>query len=394
MKLCDACGTAGAKLRCGRCHEAVYCDRACQKMAWRKGHKSKCAPKAAKPSAAGAVAAPPPPPPTAGSAATATDGGGGEECAICLDALQQPQTLPCNHRFCRGCVASMRQHGVGAAQVCPLCRGPMPDDVDRLMAEAAQLLTQCDRLKGSSGGDGVVGVLPGVAGALLPPATQGLLRRGSMLDKAAALLREAVATDPKNAQAHATLGFTLASAGDGDGAIAAYRAAIALEPSRGVAHQGLGDVLHGRGDMAGARHAFHCATIADPQDASAHHSLGVVLHTLGDLAGAETAYRAAIAADPRAAFRAYGGLGMILDGRGDAAGAEAALRAAVATSSPSPVELSRAHFNLAVHYNRGGDRAGAAASFAKVLEVDPSNADAKRYVDHYLALAAQAALDA
>ena len=380
VKLCEACGAAGAKLRCGRCHEAVYCDRACQRVAWGEGHKSKCVRKAAKPSAAGAAVAPPPP-------TAADDGGGGEECAICLDALQQPQTLPCNHRFCRGCVASMRQHGVGAAQVCPLCRGPMPDeDIDRLMAEAAQLLTQCDRLTGGLGGDGRLCSLEGISNIHME-------ERGGMLAKAASLLREVLAQDPTNAQAHGTLGFTLASAGDGDGAIAAYRAAIALEPARGVAHQGLGDVLHGRGDMDGARHAFHCATIVDPQDAKAQHSLGVALHTLGDLAGAESAYRAAIAADPRA-FRAHGGLGMILDGRGDAAGAEAALRAAVATASPSPVELSRAHFNLAVHYNRGGDRAGAAASFAKVLEVDPSNADAKRYVDHYLALAAQAALDA
>ena len=66
------------------------------------------------------------------------------ECAICLDALPQPQTLPCGHRFCRGCVASMRERGAGATQVCPLCRGPMPD-AQRLCLEAMRMLTQFER---------------------------------------------------------------------------------------------------------------------------------------------------------------------------------------------------------------------------------------------------------
>ena len=67
-----------------------------------------------------------------------------EECAICLGALQQPQTMPCSHRFCRGCMASMRRHGAAMAQVCPLCRGAMPD-AERLRSEAFRLLTQHER---------------------------------------------------------------------------------------------------------------------------------------------------------------------------------------------------------------------------------------------------------
>ena len=58
-------------------------------------------------------------------------GAGGEECAICLNVLQEPRTLPCGHRFCTGCVNGMLQHGIGAVQVCPLCRGPIPNQLSR-----------------------------------------------------------------------------------------------------------------------------------------------------------------------------------------------------------------------------------------------------------------------
>ena len=120
---CEACGAPGAKFSCGRCSEAYYCNSACQKEAWKMGHKLKCvknAANAAKAPGATALA------PTA-AAAPRSGGGNEEECAICLEALQQPQTMPCGHRFCRGCVTSMQRHGAAVAQVCPLCRGAMPD---------------------------------------------------------------------------------------------------------------------------------------------------------------------------------------------------------------------------------------------------------------------------
>ena len=136
--------------------ESWYCSLACQRKHWKAGHKHKCV-KADKAEAAHAVAAPP-----AVSAATQSGGGasaaagggaravaGGEECAICLDALQQPQTMPCGHRFCRGCVASMRRHGAAVAQVCPLCRGAMPD-AERLQMEALRLFAQYERQPGGA----------------------------------------------------------------------------------------------------------------------------------------------------------------------------------------------------------------------------------------------------
>jgi Flp pilus assembly protein TadD len=318
-----------------------------------------------------------------GGGGGASAGAGGEECAICLDALRHSQTLPCGHRFCRGCVASMREHGVGATQVCPLCRGPMPD-ATRLFLEATRMLTQYQRWQKGEW-----------AGAPQPPWVQQLLMR------AAALFREALAIDPERVEAHGNLGYALERLGDVDGAVSAHRAAIAVDPQHAKEHYNLGLMLHKRGDVAGAEDAHRAAIVADPQCARAHSSLGVilggrgdvageeaahraaiavdpqyekahynlgcVLQKRGDLAGAEAAYRAAIAADPHYAV-AHGNLGNILDRRGDRAGGENAHRAAIA-ADPQNVP---AHFNLGITLANRGDHAGAAASFAKVVQLDSS----------------------
>ena len=184
------------------------------------------------------------------------------ECAICLDTLQHPQTMPCGHRFCRGCVASMRQHGASVAQVCPLCRGAMPD-AERLHVEAVRLLTQHERWKKGK-----------PAGAPLPAALQGLM------GKAAALCREALAIDPADAQAHNMLGYALSEGGDKAGAEAAYRAAIAADPQHANAHQNLGSILGERGDLAGAARLFAAALKIDPSDAGAKANLQLALRML------------------------------------------------------------------------------------------------------------------
>jgi Flp pilus assembly protein TadD len=263
------------------------------------------------------------------------DGGGtsasadGEECAICLDALQQPQTLPCGHRFCRGCVAGMREHGALDTQVCPLCRGPMPD-AERLQLKAVGLLVQYERWKKGQR-----------EGAPQPPWVQELLSR------AAGLFREALAIDPEHALAHSNLGYALGKLGDLDGAISAFRAAVAVDPQFAMAHSNLGGKLHARGDLAGAETACRAAIAADPQYAMAHINLGVILKKRGDMAGAEAAFRAAIAANPG---------------------------------------YAEAHTNLGCMLGLRGDLAAAAASFAKAVQIDPSNADAQEFATMFGAM--------
>ena len=361
-KVCEACGQEGADKCCSGCMESFYCSIACQRKHWKEGHKHKCV-KAEKPSAvtaeatAVAMATATPRPAVEGGAAQGSGGGAGadhdEECTICIDALQQPQTMPCGHRFCRGCVASMRRHGAALAQVCPLCRGAMPD-AERLHIEACRLLAQFDRwTKGMPDG------------APLPAAVQALL------GKATALCREALAIDPADACAHNSLGYALGAGGDAAGEETAYRAAIAADPQHADAQSNLGTLLDQRGDWAGARDAYRAAIAADPQHAMAHTNMGVLLLKRGDEAGAEAAYRAAIAADPQHAL-AHNNLGLLLKQRGTA-GAEAAFRAAIAADPKNPM----VYCNLGGVLAERGDIAGAARLCTAALKIDPSHAYAK-----------------
>jgi hypothetical protein len=44
-------------------------------------------------------------------------------CAICLEAPEDPVTLPCRHAYCAACVSALRERQV--KQLCPLCRKPL-----------------------------------------------------------------------------------------------------------------------------------------------------------------------------------------------------------------------------------------------------------------------------
>lgn len=46
------------------------------------------------------------------------------ECAVCLDLLYKPTTLPCGHNFCYSCIAGLHAHCFYLR--CPVCRSPFP----------------------------------------------------------------------------------------------------------------------------------------------------------------------------------------------------------------------------------------------------------------------------
>ena len=42
------------------------------------------------------------------------------ECPVCYDVLTDPQSLPCDHFLCRGCIGQVRD---GDQVKCPVCSG-------------------------------------------------------------------------------------------------------------------------------------------------------------------------------------------------------------------------------------------------------------------------------
>ena len=107
---CDACGKVGAHLKCTRCRTTRYCDRDCQVAHWKSGHKAACG-----------VAAPAPAEATPSHVEPLDESS--FDCAVCLQLLCEPTTLPCGHSFCRGCIADTL---TAAAARCPACRSAVP----------------------------------------------------------------------------------------------------------------------------------------------------------------------------------------------------------------------------------------------------------------------------
>lgn len=73
------------------------------------------------------------------------------------------------------------------------------------------------------------------------------------------VLRDKLADDPRDADAHNLLGFALRKSGDVDGAFEHYRKALAIKPKHVGANEYLGELYVELGDLERAR--AHLATI-------------------------------------------------------------------------------------------------------------------------------------
>ena len=341
MSCCECCGQLATK-RCGRCRVTPYCGVQCQKKHWRDGHRHKCiaasqdiaiaaADLDSEECGTGTIVAAPEREPEAER--------GEDECVICLDALYQPQTMPCGHRFCRGCILHMRERGVGTEHVCPLCRGPMPD-ASRLHLDAVEAIAQHLRWDCDCDSNGTMS-----------------REQEARLDRAISLCRQTLSIDPHSAQVHFDLGFALYKRGDVAGAIVSYRAA---------AHE-------------------------DQTLAGVYSNLGCALRRSGRIPDAIAAFRTAIRTDAsNSGVMAYYNLGKIYEKQGEIASAIDAYEAATRGCGSSPEErestihsvITQSHFSIGCLYGQQGNFRKAANSFASVLQLDPYFPEAMEYMSH------------
>jgi tetratricopeptide (TPR) repeat protein len=93
------------------------------------------------------------------------------------------------------------------------------------------------------------------------------------LDRATALLKKALAQDPRNAGAEAKLGEIAALQNDSTTAEAHFARALALDANELNALKGMADIARRAGDNERAKEYLLCASRVDPLDATLHYQL-------------------------------------------------------------------------------------------------------------------------
>jgi tetratricopeptide (TPR) repeat protein len=86
--------------------------------------------------------------------------------------------------------------------------------------------------------------------------------------------REALKLNPRNSQAHLTLGNTLEAAGNDDEAMSHYTEAVRLDPTSANGHVNVGNIFLKRNDHERAIAEFQLALASEPKNLYAHYNLG------------------------------------------------------------------------------------------------------------------------
>ena len=131
------------------------------------------------------------------------------------------------------------------------------------------------------------------------------------LDDAIALHLEALASDPRAAQAHVNLISLYGRTGRAELAEQHYRDALLLGSDLADAHYNFGVLMASRGRTADASSAFRRALEVDPFHPRAHNNLGALLAREGRASEALEHYRQALASDPQYAAARFA-LGRVL----------------------------------------------------------------------------------
>jgi tetratricopeptide (TPR) repeat protein len=145
------------------------------------------------------------------------------------------------------------------------------------------------------------------------------------LEQAAAAYEQAIAAEPRFAEAHANLGAVLARLGKYEAAVSCYERALAIQPALNAARLNLGLAHYRAGALTKAVQAFTAAHASEPSLLQARQLLGLVLVELGRDEEALPHLEASARAEPNEAAVLFA-LGRAYSRRGDPRAEEIAER--------------------------------------------------------------------
>ncbi|SDF92820.1 tetratricopeptide repeat protein [Paraburkholderia phenazinium] len=197
------------------------------------------------------------------------------------------------------------------------------------------------------------------------------LHRAGQLDQAAPLYQEALAIDPRQAEALHYFGVLQHQRGAHRAAADLLDQALELEPADAVCWSNRGLVAAALGQHDEAERCYWQALQLHPKFADARNNLGVTLQAQGELEGAVRQYREAIALQPLS-VDAHLNLGTALAKLERYDEALEYYEQALALDPYS----AEAHFSAGNALNAKGDSAAAIARFRRAIELRPGFANA------------------
>ena len=199
---------------------------------------------------------------------------------------------------------------------------------------------------------------------------QGLARhQAGDLAGAAGFYQQALAQNPRHAEALHMLGIAAFQSGQNETAVAILQQAVEAQPNFPEAHGNLGTVLQSLGRFPEAEASLRRAIAQSPETAAFHFNLGNLLATQSRGDDAAASYGAAL--QRQAVYpEAYCNLGSVLRDQEDLAGATAAFESAVAQKP----DYAEARYNLANAYRDLGRLGAAEAEIRAAIALRPDHA--------------------
>jgi cytochrome c-type biogenesis protein CcmH/NrfG len=206
-------------------------------------------------------------------------------------------------------------------------------------------------------------------------------------DEASRAFLDATRLAPRDVHGWISLGHVYYRMGKDDEALAAYLEADRLDPHVAVVHSGLGSLYFKKGDLDRARQELEEALKTDPSLTEARYNLSLIYEKEGKIAEAAKQWQKILDEDPNESkarerlARFY-----FITEQYDKAVQEYTMLSQVQQNNPDVyLALGESKILWAASLKEAGGRARlmeeAAESFRQVLQFDPKNEAARRYLD-------------